>query len=106
MDFVVLDELRYLPFAQSGGQLLFHLVSPALRTHLDPRHPAISLSASGQAFSGSQNDGGLVGRLTHHCDIVETGNESCRFKNRALNVGPRSFSPSLSTLLRGEELIY
>ena len=26
MDFVVLDELGYLPFAQSGGQLLFHLV--------------------------------------------------------------------------------
>jgi len=27
MDFLVLDELGYLPFAQSGGQLLFHLVS-------------------------------------------------------------------------------
>jgi hypothetical protein len=27
MDFIILDELRYLPFAQSGGQLLFHLVS-------------------------------------------------------------------------------
>jgi IstB-like ATP binding protein len=27
LDFVVLDELRYLPFAQTGGQLLFHLVS-------------------------------------------------------------------------------
>jgi len=27
MDFVILDELGYLPFAQSGGQLLFHLIS-------------------------------------------------------------------------------
>jgi DNA replication protein DnaC len=26
-NFVVLDELGYLPFAQSGGQLLFHLIS-------------------------------------------------------------------------------
>jgi DNA replication protein DnaC len=26
MDFIVLDELGYLPLAQSGGQLLFHLV--------------------------------------------------------------------------------
>ena len=27
LDFVVLDELGYLPFAQAGGQLLFHLIS-------------------------------------------------------------------------------
>src|SRR5881392_1464306 len=27
LDLVVLDELGYLPFAQSGGQLLFHLIS-------------------------------------------------------------------------------
>ena len=27
LDFVILDELGYLPFAQTGGQLLFHLVS-------------------------------------------------------------------------------
>ena len=27
MDFVILDELGYLPFAQSGGQLLFYLIS-------------------------------------------------------------------------------
>ena len=27
MDFIILDELGYLPFAQTGGQLLFHLIS-------------------------------------------------------------------------------
>jgi DNA replication protein DnaC len=27
LDFVILDELGYLPFAQTGGQLLFHLIS-------------------------------------------------------------------------------
>jgi DNA replication protein DnaC len=27
MDFIILDELGYLPFPQSGGQLLFHLIS-------------------------------------------------------------------------------
>lgn len=30
LDFVILDELGYLPFAQSGGQLLFHLLSKLL----------------------------------------------------------------------------
>ena len=27
LDFVILDELGYLPFAQTGGQLLFHMIS-------------------------------------------------------------------------------
>ncbi|MCZ7445962.1 ATP-binding protein, partial [Agrobacterium rhizogenes] len=27
LDFVIMDELGYLPFAQAGGQLLFHLIS-------------------------------------------------------------------------------
>ncbi|HEU4904749.1 MAG TPA: ATP-binding protein, partial [Solirubrobacterales bacterium] len=27
LDFMILDELGYLPFAQTGGQLLFHLIS-------------------------------------------------------------------------------
>ena len=27
LNLIVLDELGYLPFARSGGQLLFHLIS-------------------------------------------------------------------------------
>jgi DNA replication protein DnaC len=50
MDFIVLDELGYLPFAQSGGQLLFHLVS---RSTSAPRSssPPISPSVNGRASS-------------------------------------------------------
>ena len=56
LDFVILDELGYLPFAQAGGQLLFHLVSPALRAHLDPRHHQPRLRRMAQRLRRRQDD--------------------------------------------------
>ena len=53
MDFIVLDELGYLPFAQSGGQLLFHLVSRST-SELPLSSPPISPSANGPACSASR----------------------------------------------------
>lgn len=100
LDLVALDELGHPPFAQTGGQLLFHLLSPLreqtsvivttnlatgrmakrLRRRQDdhraarPAHP-FGLEASPRRFVAS--------RTGSNCEIAETGNESRRLKNRA-----------------------
>lgn len=98
VDLVILDELGYLPFSQIGGALPFHLLSKLYEHTSVMITTNLSFGEWGSVFTDAKMTTALLDRITHHCHIVETGNESWRFSHSSTRQGTRR---RLSTKSKG-----
>ena len=89
MKLLIVDELGYVPLSPTGAELLFETFSQRYERGSTIVTSNLPFEDWTQVLGSERLTGALLDRLTHHCHILETGNDSFRFRASAAAPKPR-----------------
>ena len=81
LDLLILDELGYVPASKAGAELLFDVIATAYERNSLIVTTNLPFENWTEVLGSERLTGAALDRLTHRCHILETGNDSFRFKN-------------------------
>ena len=81
LDLLILDELGYVPASKAGAELLFDAISTAYERTSVVVTTNLPFEQWPEVLLSERLTGAALDRLTHRCQILETGAESYRLKD-------------------------
>jgi DNA replication protein DnaC len=81
LDLLILDELGYVPASKAGAELLFDVLSTAYERTSVIVTTNLPFEQWPEVLLSERLTGAALDRLTHRCQILETGAESYRLKD-------------------------
>ncbi len=77
---IILDELGFVPFSQSGAQMLFGFISQRYQRGSLIITTNLAFAEWTEVFGDPRLTSALLDRMTHHCHILEFSGKSYRFR--------------------------
>jgi DNA replication protein DnaC len=93
LDLLILDELGYVPASKVGAELLFDVIGTAYERTSVVVTTNLPFEQWPEVLGSERLTGAALDRLTHRCQIIETGGESYRLRDAKRRRRPDAESP-------------
>jgi DNA replication protein DnaC len=91
VDLLILDELGFVPFDRTGGELLFNLIADRYERRSVLVTTNLAFGEWPKVFGGDEKlTTALLDRLAHHASVITTKGKSFRMRRRQAHDGPAS----------------